>query len=141
MEFGDLALDAGFQIHLAQIKLSEKRGAYKADSELTPGEFSVLWVIGLNPDSKQGSIANSLHIKAAHMTKLVDRLVNADLVYRHFPDDDRRSVRLRLSKTGKSKLKKHKGFYIKPEISEHMNLNKTEYKELVRLLQKLNAIG
>ena len=53
---------------------------------LKPGEFTMLWLIGLNPDTRQGDIARRIRIKPAHMTKLVGRAVDAGLVTRIVPE-------------------------------------------------------
>jgi DNA-binding MarR family transcriptional regulator len=56
---------------------------------LRPGEFSVLWVIHVNPGVRQGVLAQTLRIKRAHMTKMIRSFEERGLVARTIPEDDR----------------------------------------------------
>ncbi len=64
---------------------------------MKPGEFSVLWLIDLNPQVRQGTLARRLRIKPAHMTKLIRRFEADGYVHRRTPDQDRRAVELSLT--------------------------------------------
>ena len=100
IEFGEMANSLGLMIRLAQVRLFDAFYQNLAHHGLKPGEFTVLWVIGLNPGARQGLVARKLRIKPAHMTKLIQRAVDKGLVERIVPADDRRSVRLQLTGEG-----------------------------------------
>jgi DNA-binding MarR family transcriptional regulator len=110
-----------------------------AGSDLKPGEFTVLWVIGLNPGLRQGTIARRLRIKPAHMTKLIRRIVDAGLVEREIPPDDRRSIRLSLTKAGKAFIERHKITLRKSHEAERAALSDQEYTTIVGLLRKVTG--
>ena len=82
IDFGDLTRSVGFLLRMAQLQSFDMFFARLAKHGLKPGEFTLLWVVGLNPGLRQGSLARRLRIKPAHMTKLVQRLVAADLLAR-----------------------------------------------------------
>ena len=80
IDFGEMGHSLGLLLRLAQIRVFEIFFEKLAHHGLKPGEFTMLWLIGLNPDTRQGDIARRIRIKPAHMTKLVSRAVDAGLV-------------------------------------------------------------
>jgi DNA-binding MarR family transcriptional regulator len=103
---------------------------------LKPGEFSVLWVLSLNPGQKQGSIARRLRIKPPHMTKVIQRLESGGYLIRTIPDDDRRSVRLRLTPKGAEFVAAHRAEFFAYFRRDRERLSEAELKALVALLRK-----
>jgi len=140
IDFGEVSSSLGFLLRLAQVKVFESFFASLAHLGLSPGEFTVLWVIGLNPGVPQGVIARRLQIKPAHMTKLVQRAVDAQLVERCVPDDDRRSVHLRLSSAGERFVAKTKPAFLDVIAAENTHLDDEEFATLIRLLRKFNGM-
>jgi DNA-binding MarR family transcriptional regulator len=138
IDLGELAGSLGFLLRMAQLRAFESFFR-TAGNELKPGEFTVLWVIGLNPGLRQGTIGRRLRIKPAHMTKLIRRIVEAGLVEREIPPDDRRSIRLSLTKAGRAFVEKHKATLRKSHDAERAALSDTEYKAIVALLRKVTG--
>lgn len=137
VDLGSLAGSLGFLLRLAQVRVYDQFFDAFAGTPVKPGEFSVLWVIDLNPGLPQGSLARVLTIKPAHMTKLVARLVDAGLVERIVPDHDRRSVNLVLTAQGQAHLDRYRTRFIQVHAAERMGLTDSENAELLRLLGKL----
>lgn len=138
--FGEISSSLGFLLRLAQVKCFDSFFDTLAHHGLKPGEFTVLWVIGLNPGVPQGAIARRLRIKPAHMTKLVQRAVDAGLVERSTPDDDRRSVHLSLSDQGTRFVERNKPDFLNFIAAEKVDMEEGEFAELVRLLQKFTGM-
>jgi DNA-binding MarR family transcriptional regulator len=138
--FGEIGTSLGFLLRLAQVRAFDGFFNSLGQLGLKPGEFTVLWVIGLNPQVKQGVIARKLRIKPAHMTKLVQRAVDAELVKRTVPDDDRRSVHLSLTTQGESFIAENKPAFLNVVASENTTLEDEEFEMLVHLLRKLNGL-
>ncbi|CAN5251989.1 MarR family winged helix-turn-helix transcriptional regulator [soil metagenome] len=136
VDLGELGGSLGFLLRMAQLQAFEAFFR-TAGNELKPGEFTVLWVIGLNPGLRQGTIARRLRIKPAHMTKLIRRIVDAGLVEREIPPDDRRSVRLSLTRAGRAFVEKHKATLRNSQDAERVALSDQEYKAIVGLLRKV----
>lgn len=133
---GEITGSLGFLLRMAQLKAFDFFFQTIAGAALKPGEFTVLWVIGLNPGLRQGSIARRLHIKPAHMTKLVQRLVGAGYVTRTIPEDDRRSVRLALTAAGEAFVERHRGAFLHAHLAERSALSEAEAEQFVTLLRK-----
>ncbi|GHF34004.1 MarR family winged helix-turn-helix transcriptional regulator [Seohaeicola zhoushanensis] len=138
--FGELSASLGLMLRLAQVRLFD--GFYEdlGQHGLKPGEFTVLWVIGLNPEARQGLIARKLRIKPAHMTKLVQRAVDRGLVERIIPEEDRRSVRLRLTPEGEDFVAARKPDFLTHISREHSRLTPDELGTLIAILQKFNGL-
>lgn len=140
LDFGELMRSPGFLLRLAQVQSFDLFFDRLAKHGLKPGEFTVLWVIGLNPGLRQGVAARKLRIKPAHMTKLVQRMVAGGYVARTVPDDDRRSVRLALTEKGKAFVAKHRAAFLEFHEAERLELDAGEFETLMRLLTKLTGI-
>lgn len=140
IDFGDLTRSVGFLLRMAQLQSFDMFFARLAKHGLKPGEFTLLWVVGLNPGLRQGSLARRLRIKPAHMTKLVQRLVAADLLARTVPDDDRRSVRLSLTGAGTAFVARHRAAFLAFHDAERHPLTDAEHRQLLHLLGKLTGL-
>lgn len=136
IETGGLASSLGFLLRMAQVKVYEPFSGRPDSPQLKPGEFTVLWLIHLNPGVRQGVVARKLNIKPGHMTKLIRRLEERQIVTRVIPDDDRRSVELTLTDSGQELVATTKDAFIGNEnLTEH-NLSEKEILQLTDLLKK-----
>ncbi|MEC7761181.1 MAG: MarR family transcriptional regulator [Pseudomonadota bacterium] len=140
ISLGDITQSLGFLIRIAQIKVFAAFYEGLGQFGLKPGEFTVLWVIGLNPGLRQGTVANTLRIKPAHMTKLTGRLVDRGLVSRETPPDDRRAVRLKLTPEGQSFVDTHRDAFLTFHFTEKDNLSSEEADQFLLLLQKFTGL-
>jgi DNA-binding MarR family transcriptional regulator len=140
VEFGALSQSPGFLLRMAQLKAFDTFYASLGHLDLKPGEFTVLWMIGLNPGLRQGTIARRLHVKPAHMTKLIQRMVTAGYVTRTIPEDDRRSVRLALTRAGQAFVEQNSDTFLALQLAERSPLNREEADTLIVLLRKFTGI-
>ena len=108
---------------------------------LKPGEFSVLWVVHLNPGVRQGAVAEKLRIKPAHMTKLVRAFEGEGLIERTIPEGDRRGIELNLTKAGHAFVEDHADDFFTYARSETDRLTPDEAAQLIALLQKFTRLG
>jgi DNA-binding MarR family transcriptional regulator len=104
-------------------------------------QFNVLRILnGKYPEGyPRGDIISRMIEPAPDVTRLIDRLIKANLVERYSSVEDRRLSLARITKSGQSLLKK-----IKPEIDALNsivadNLSKAESKQLSFLLEKVYA--
>ncbi len=137
LEMGELTQSLGFLVRLAQVRMYDMFYAAFANTEVRPGETTVLWLIDLNPGVRQGLVARDLNIKPAHMTKLVQRLVRDGLIERCVPPEDRRSVRLTLTDQGKRHLQALRDTFLEVHAAENIGLTDVEATQLNALLYKL----
>jgi DNA-binding MarR family transcriptional regulator len=140
VELGEITGSLGFLLRMAQLRAFDYFFQTLSEHDLRPGEFTVLWVIGLNPGLRQGTFARRLNIKPAHMTKLVQRLVGANWVERTVPDDDRRSVRLALTSEGEAFVARYRDKFLHAHLAERSNLTSDEAERLIALLRRYTGL-
>lgn len=140
IDFGEMGHSLGLLLRLAQVRVFEIFYDKLAHHGLKPGEFTVIWLIGLNPETRQGDIARRVRIKPAHMTKLIGRAVDAGLVERIVPEDDRRSVRLKLTEDGEQFVDEKKREFLTYLKHENIGLTETDFDDLIRLLRVFNGM-
>ena len=140
VNLGEITGSIGFLLRMSQLRAFDFFFKTLGDHGLRPGEFTVLWVIWLNPNLRQGVVAQKLRIKPAHMTKLVQRLAKANLVARVFPEDDRRSVRLALTPEGERFVARYREQFLHAHIAERSDLTTEEAETMIALLQRYSGL-
>lgn len=136
-ELGELPDFFGLLLRLAQVSHYDRFFAAFADTDVRPGEMTLLWLIDLNPGIRQGVAARTLRIKPAHMTKLVQRMIDAGHVARTTPPDDRRSVTLDLTEGGRAHLDRYRDTFRGVSSAGATGLAPDEFDTLLVLLRKL----
>jgi len=69
--------------------------------QATPTQMNALLVVALHPHLTMGELSEELHLTESSCTRLVDRLVDSNLIRRKSDENDRRVVRLHPSSYGK----------------------------------------
>ncbi|WP_304618030.1 MarR family winged helix-turn-helix transcriptional regulator [Paracoccus sp. (in: a-proteobacteria)] len=136
-ELGELPNIFGLLLRLAQVRHYDRFFAAFEGTDVRPGEMTLLWLLDLNPGIRQGVAARTLLIKPAHMTKVVQRLIDAGLISRLVPEGDRRSVTLNLTDAGRAHLARHRETFLNVSSAESIGLAQDEYDTLLALLRKL----
>lgn len=105
--------------------------------DLTPPQFYVLATIGYAGRLPFGEIGEKMMVTVSNLTGIVDRLEEKGLVVRERDTDDRRVVRVTLTRKG-IKLYKSAIPLFEKNISQFFSpLNKAQQRELASLLRKL----
>lgn len=78
--------------------------AVLSEDGCTLDQWRVLRALADGQGRPMGDLADAVQIPAATLTRVADGLADAGLVYRRQPDDDRRRVRVHLSRLGRSRL-------------------------------------
>lgn len=138
VELGALNDSVGFLLRLTQTRAYDQFYHAFAGTDVRPGEYTVLQLLEMNPGLKQGTVARTLNIKPAHMTKLVQRLVRIGYLKRSIPPEDRRSVRLNLTPAGHAHVARHQALFLAVHRAERIGLTDQELATLVSLLKKLD---
>lgn len=136
-ELGELPDFFGLLLRLAQVRHYDRFFAAFEGTDVRPGEMTLLWLLDLNPGIRQGLAARTLLIKPAHMTKLVQRMIDAGLVARLVPPDDRRSVTLSLTDAGRAHLDRHRERFRRVSSAEATGMTPAEFDTLLALMRKL----
>ncbi len=138
---GALSDSLGFLLRLAQVQVFDRFFEDLGQIGLRPGEFSVLWVLHLNPGVRQGLLAQRLRIKRAHMTKMIRDFEARGLVERRTPEHDRRAVELLLTPEGTAFVRDHAEAFFTHDIRRASTLTEAERAQLFTLLQKYVGLG
>ena len=137
ISLGDLEKSAGFVLRIAQLSAFERFFTVFGESELRISEFTVLLALSENPGIRQGVLADVLKIKWSNMTKLVRALEERGLIARHIPHDDRRSVVLSVTETGRRQIDASADKMYRSDREALSMLNEEEHAELIRLSRKI----
>jgi len=81
-----------------------QRRLVAAGSSVTVDQWLVLNAIEAEPGIQQGTVAEMVFKDKASIARMIDLLVEAQLVTRTIPQEDRRSVSLALTKKGAKQL-------------------------------------
>jgi DNA-binding MarR family transcriptional regulator len=140
-KFESVEQEAVLNILVASSHIKSKVEIACAKFGISLSQFNVLRILnGKYPEGyPRGDIILRMIEPAPDVTRLIDRLIKANLVERYYSSEDRRLSLARITKKGKSLLKR-----IKPEIDSlnslvSDNLNKAESKQLSVLLEKVYA--
>ena len=100
-------------------------------------QYHVLFFLEKHPKSTLTEIANYACGTPSSTTQLIERLHKADLVDRKVDNKDRRLIRHSLTKQGAFTVSEIKKGRISQAKKIFSNLDDTDRKELIRILEKL----
>ena len=95
------ALGEAFDMFTRRYKMAEALGPDKPLNEL---DKQVLFYVAAHPDCGPTDAARFLAVANTTISSATDRLVKRDLLERHRPEADRRSVALRLTAAGQQRV-------------------------------------
>lgn len=131
--------------HIAQLlsqaehQMSRCLSAALKDAGLTLDQWRVLTLLADGAGHTMSEIADEALLPPATLTRQVDRLVEAALIYRRDDPEDRRRVRVFLSSRGRSLHRDLAARIGREEASLTANLGEEERAMLAELLQRLTA--
>ena len=125
----------GYQLRLAQRAIFTDFADAVGETDISPGLFGILVVIGENPGLTQQALANAAHLDRSTVVTVIDKLEDRGLVERRAAD--RRSNGLYLADTGAALLRSLKRKVAQHERRVVQNLSARERVQLVSLLQRI----
>jgi MarR family transcriptional regulator, organic hydroperoxide resistance regulator len=125
-------LESFYEIHKAIYKLM------KIDADrlgVTAVQLKALYRISSNPNISLGDLAEKLRLTNSTVSGVIDRLVQSGLVERIVPPENRRSVLIHLTESGRELLKSllEGDSILINKVNELMNLPKEDIETLLRL--------
>jgi DNA-binding MarR family transcriptional regulator len=104
----DRIIDTVEYIHDKVFLIRKRQVAYfenfLAPRGLTFLQFHILFKVGRNKMLRVSQLADLVGIHLSSLTRLLDRLIEQDLIYRYHDDEDRRVVRVELTETGSEQV-------------------------------------
>jgi len=127
----------GYNTRRATLKIFDIFDARTQPYGLKPVEFSVLNLIGRNPNISHGQLCAELALLPPNLTKILQKLSKKHLIQRLRPESDKRAVYLKLTETGLQQLKELEGVITQLERDAASNLSDQQLSQLIGLLQKI----
>ena len=114
-------------------------GRFLAQHHIAQGRFTVLMLLnrGSGHPSTPAELADEAGVTRATMTGLLDTLERDGIVSRESDSEDRRTVLVRLTDTGRSLLERMLPDYFESVTRIMKPLNASQRKQLVGLLQQI----
>lgn len=132
------ALGEAFDLFTRRYKLAEALGPEKPLNEL---DKQVLFYVAKHTDCGPTDAARFLGVANTTISSATDRLAKRDLLERHRPEADRRSVALRLTRTGQQRVDAMSAMY--SELHRRMlePLTVAERRRLIDMMTKIISYG
>jgi DNA-binding MarR family transcriptional regulator len=127
----------GYNTRRATLMIFERFDERVAEYALTPVDFSVLCLIGRNPNIMPSQICHVLALLPPNLAKILKRFSKRDLIQRINPQSDKRAVMLSLSVDGKKLLRKVEKIVVDLEREAASQLTDKQLAVLMSSLQKV----
>jgi DNA-binding MarR family transcriptional regulator len=106
LDFGRLPGYIGYRVRLAQSAIFRHLARPANDPGVTPGEFSLMTVVGRNSGINSATLARTYGLDKATLSLTLKRLTQAGLVRTARREDDRRHLALKLTPAGRAALRR-----------------------------------
>lgn len=137
LTLGEMETSVSFMLRMAEVVAYEAVSSLQSDLDLSLPEQTVLVAVAMNPDARQGAIADLLRIRWPNMTKLVARLEKRGLISRTVSPDDRRAVTLAPTDEGRQMALQVKARLVSDDTKAISMLSESERETLATLLRKV----
>lgn len=127
----------GYNTRRATLMIFERFDERVAEYELTPVDFSVLCLIGRNPNIMPSQLCQVLALLPPNLAKILKRFSKRGLIQRINPETDKRAVMLSLSGNGQKLLRKVEKIIVDLEREAASQLTDKQLAVLMASLQKV----
>ena len=138
INFGPLPHYLGYQIRQAQAAVFRDLMTSIADIKVTPGEFSLLAMLDVNPGISQVDLAGVYKLDKSTLSLAVGRLVKRGLVRRTRSREDERYYALWLLRPGRLLLQRMRERVEAQERTMDAVLRRGERRHLLDMLQRIS---
>ncbi|ARC83361.1 MarR family transcriptional regulator [Clostridium argentinense] len=120
------------------LKIEQKALAESVLKDLSITETHTIEAIGMYEVKTMSEVAQNLKITVGTLTTAINKLVKKGYVERNRCEEDRRSVKINLTRKGKLAYRIHEKFYHEMIKATVEGLSQEEEDVLIRSLEKLN---
>lgn len=120
------------------LKIEQKALAESVLKDLSITETHTIEAIGMYEVKTMSEVAQNLKITVGTLTTAINKLVKKGYVERNRCEEDRRSVKIKLTRKGKLAYRIHEKFHHEMIKSSIEGLSQEEEDVLIRSLEKLN---
>jgi DNA-binding MarR family transcriptional regulator len=137
VDFGRLPGYIGYRVRLAQSAIFRNLAHKRNDPGMTPGEFSLMTVVGRNGGIDSATLAKTYGLDKTTLSLTLKRLTQRGLVKAERRDDDRRHLALRLTPGGRGALRRAARRIERQERTMNSVLERGERRKLLELLERI----
>ena len=101
-------IDKFTMLSMRMAEVNQRVQLSKTMSTVTKGQGHVLSVVALHPQITQKELVDLLHIRAASVSELINKLLSKGLVRRRAGRSDHRKMMISLTPAGEYELKRYK---------------------------------
>ena len=138
LDFGKLPGYIGYRVRLAQAAIFRDLARLPSDAGMTPGEFSLVTVLGANPGIDSVTLARVYRLDKATLSLTLKRLTQRGLIWSERRSEDRRYVALQLTPAGRGALRRATRRIEKQERIMDSVLEAGEKERLLELLGRIS---
>jgi len=120
------------------LKIEQKALAESVLKDLSITETHTIEAIGMYEVKTMSEVAQNLKITVGTLTTAINKLVKKGYVERNRCEEDRRSVKIKLTRKGKLAYRIHEKFHHEMIKATVEGLSQEEEDVLIRSLEKLN---
>lgn len=120
------------------LKIEQKALAESVLKDLSITETHTIEAIGMYEVKTMSEVAQNLKITVGTLTTAINKLVKKGYVERNRCEEDRRSVKIKLTRKGKLAYRIHERFHHEMIKASIEGLSQEEEDVLIRSLEKLN---
>lgn len=115
-------------------------GEFSSQKHMPPSHTQVLLLLHENGVLTVSEIGQRLAISRPNMTPLLNKLMQEELVERHYSEKDRRVILISLTEEGKSLVGQYQQFILS-KLQEHFQpLSEDEQAQLIHSLQTIQTL-
>ena len=129
----------GYNLRRAQAASFRQLDILAEDLNLTPGQFSLLSLLAVNPGISQKALSTVTGVDTSTMSPALDALARRGLINRARAEHDRRSYSLSLSPAGKALLAAMRNRIEEQERIMAEALEPGERERLLAMLKRITA--
>jgi DNA-binding MarR family transcriptional regulator len=140
IDFGRLPEYIGYRVRLAQSAIFRDLSRSAADFGMTPGEFSLMTVLGANAGIDSVTLTNVYRLDKATLSLTLKRLTQRGLIVSERREDDRRYFSLHLTPAGREALRAATKRIERQERLMAAVLGPGERERLLELLARISMV-
>lgn len=136
ISLGGLNAHLGYFVRRAQVSVFQDFNRTLKDLDISPAQYSVLWVIDANTGLSQTELARTLGIQRARLVRMLHRLDRRGLTKRMQSSADGRTHALRLTSKGQEMLQRATALAEQHEARLVTQYGPEDYRILKSILSK-----
>lgn len=128
--------------HMEEIRLFSKQIFKKSDnqSQLSRDELDLLSLLVIYDQVTPLLLSKKMKVSKAFISRLIDHLLNEDMLYKVPNSLDKRSYYILISTKGRNALEQFYSYYLEPIYTLKRELSEDDFQTFILLTKKANTL-